>query len=353
MTAAFTHLLNIEHPVVQAPMAGVSTPELAAAVSNAGGLGSVGVGAGTAEQAREVIRATRALTDRPFNVNLFCHHPARPDREREAAWLEHLRSFFEEFSAQPPTELREIYTSFLADRDMFEMLLEERPPVVSFHFGLPPQTQIKALKDASIHLLASATTAQEAGLVEQAGIDAIVVQGVEAGGHRGLFEPDLGDPGISTLDLVRVVSRQSPLPVIAAGGIMDGGDIRQALDLGASAAQLGTAFILCPESAAPAAYRQNLKNAGPGATQITSAFSGRPARGLVNRLIREIGIPAAPRLPDYPIAYDAAKALHAAAAKQGSHAFAAHWAGQGAARAREMPAAVLVRTLVEELQQGQ
>lgn len=133
---------------------------------------------------------------------------------------------------------------------------------------------------------------------------------------------------------------------------MDGGDIRQALDLGASAAQLGTAFILCPESAAPAAYRQNLKNAGPGATQITSAFSGRPARGLVNRLIREIGIPGTPPLPDYPIAYDAAKALHAAAAKQGSHDFAAHWAGQGAARAREMPAALLVRTLVEELQQS-
>ncbi|MGH8355786.1 MAG: NAD(P)H-dependent flavin oxidoreductase, partial [Pseudomonas sp.] len=173
MNDRITHLLGIELPIIQAPMVGVSTPRLAAAVSNAGGLGSIGIGASSAEQARALIAETRALTERPFNVNLFCHRPAVADAEREEAWLEHLRPFFREFDATPPSALKEIYKSFLDDPQMLEMLLAERPSVVSFHFGLPSQAWIDALKAAGIRLLASATSLEEAVLVERAGIDAV------------------------------------------------------------------------------------------------------------------------------------------------------------------------------------
>ncbi|MGH8434667.1 MAG: NAD(P)H-dependent flavin oxidoreductase [Pseudomonas sp.] len=344
-----TQIPGVELPIIQAPMVGVSTPRLAAAVSNAGGLGSIGIGASTPEQARVMIRETRALTSKPFNVNLFCHRPAVANAQVEAAWLEYLKPYFAEFGAAPPTELREIYTSFLQDEAMLEVLLSERPAVVSFHFGLPPREQIRALKQAGITLLASATTVEEAALVEEAGVDFIVAQGIEAGGHRGVFEPERGDAGIGTLALVRLIAKQSQLPVIAAGGIMDGQGIAAAMALGASAAQLGTAFILCPESSANAAYRQTMKSDRVRHTQITSVISGRPARGIINRMFSEVGAPGAYVLPDYPITYDAAKALHAAASAKGNHDFAVQWAGQGAPLAREMPAAELVRTLMAEM----
>lgn len=351
MNDSITRLLGIEHPIIQAPMVGVSTPQLAAAVSNAGGLGSIGVGASTVAQARAMIAETRGLTDKPFNVNLFCHRPADPDAQRESAWLEHLRDMFAEFGATPPAALKEIYKSFLDDADMLEMLLAERPAVVSFHFGLPPAEHIRALKHAGIRLLASATTLEEAALVEQAGVDCVIAQGVEAGGHRGVFAPEQGDAAIGAMALVRLLVKRQRLPVIAAGGIMDGQAVAAAMTLGAAAAQLGTAFILCPESAANAAYRDRLKSARAGRTQITSAISGRPARGMINRMYLPVGAAGVPPLPDYPIAYDAAKALHAAASAQGNSDFAAHWAGQGAALARELPAAELVRRLVSEMTQ--
>lgn len=344
-----THIPGVEFPIIQAPMVGVSTPKLAAAVSNAGGLGSIGIGASTPEQARAMISETRVLTNKPFNVNLFCHRPAMANAQREAAWLEYLRPYFAEFGATPPAELKEIYKSFLQDEAMLELLLSERPAVVSFHFGLPPQEQIRALKQAGIILLASATTPAEAALVEEAEVDFIVAQGIEAGGHRGVFEPEQGDAGIGTLPLVRLIAKQTRLPVIAAGGIMDGQGIAAAMALGASAVQLGTAFILCPESSANAAYRQTMKSERARHTQITSVISGRPARGIINRIFSEVGAPGPYRLPDYPITYDAAKALHAAASARGNNDFAVQWAGQGAALAREMPAAELIRTLVEEM----
>ncbi|MCY1289073.1 Nitronate monooxygenase [compost metagenome] len=341
-------LLGISHPLIQAPMAGVSTPQLAAAVSNAGGLGSLGIGASTVEQVRTLIAETRALTAKPFNLNLFCHRPAQPDAAREAAWLAHLGPLFDEFGAQPPATLREPYPSFLADPAMLELLLDERPAVVSFHFGLPPAATLAALKQAGCVLMASATNLDEAAQIERAGIDLLIAQGVEAGGHRGLFDPAQGDAGIGTLALTRLCVERTSLPVIAAGGIMDGAGIAAALALGAGAAQLGTAFILCPESAANAAYRAALQSSMARHT----AISGRPARGLVNRMHREVDVPGAPPLPDYPIAYDAGKALHAAASAQGSHDFAAHWAGQGAPLARALPAAELVQRLVEEYQRA-
>lgn len=338
-------LLGIRHPIIQAPMVGVSTPALAAAVSNAGGLGSLGIGASTPAQARELIEQTRELTARPFNINLFCHRPASADAQREAQWLERLRPLFAEFGAQPPQQLREAYQSFLADPAMLDLLLEQRPAVVSFHFGLPPQDWVDALKGVGIRLLACVTSSAEARLAEAVGVDALVAQGVEAGGHRGVFEPAAGDVAIGTLALVRVLARQCRLPIIAAGGIMDGAGIKAAMTLGAAGVQMGTAFVLCPESSANAAYREALQSERAHETVITANISGRPARGLVNRLYGEAGA----LLPDYPIAYDAAKALHAVASAQGCHDFAAQWAGQGAPLARELPAAELLALLVEEM----
>ncbi len=338
-------LLDIRHPIIQAPMVGVSTPALAAAVSNAGGLGSLGIGASTPAQARELIEQTRALTARPFNINLFCHRPASADAQREAQWLERLRPLFAEFGAEPPQQLREAYQSFLADPAMLDLLLEQRPAVVSFHFGLPPQDWVDALKGAGIRLLACVTSSAEARLAEALGVDALVAQGVEAGGHRGVFEPAAGDAAIGTLALVRVLARQCRLPIIAAGGIMDGAGIKAAMTLGAAGVQMGTAFVLCPESSANAAYREALQSERAHDTAITANISGRPARGLVNRLYGDTGA----LLPDYPIAYDAAKALHAVASAQGCHDFAAQWAGQGAPLARELPAAELLALLVEEM----
>ena len=344
----FLAQLGIQQPVIQAPMAGVSTPRLAAAVSNAGGLGSLGIGASTAAQARQMIEETRALTTKPFNVNVFCHAPAARDSTREAAWLRHLAPLFAEVGAQVPAALEEIYTTFLEDEATFEVLLELRPTVVSFHFGIPTADRLKVLRKAGITTMATATNLHEAALIEQAGIDAIVAQGIEAGGHRGIFDPDKPDERLSTAVLVRLLTRQSKLPVIAAGGIMDGAGIKAALDLGAVAAQLGTAFILCHESAANASYRESLQSDRAAVTRMTDVLSGRPARGIVNRLITIGEAAGSPRPAAYPVAYDAAKRLNTAAAKLGNHEFAAQWAGQGAPMARELPAEVLVRHLVEE-----
>jgi nitronate monooxygenase len=329
-------------------MAGVSTPALAAAVSNAGGLGSLGIGASSVVEARRMIAETRALTSRPFNVNVFCHEPARREPAREQAWLDHLAPLFVEVGAEVPASLDEIYRSFLADEDAFRMLLEEKPAFVSFHFGLPSRERLEAFRRAGIKTLAAATSPREAALADEAGVDAIVAQGIEAGGHRGVFDPDAADERWTTMVLVRLLVGQTKLPVIAAGGIMDGQGIEAALDLGAAGVQLGTAFILCPESAASPSYRENLKRASAGTTRLTSVISGRPARGLPNRLVEHGEAKGSPTPAAYPVAYDAAKRLHAAATKRGSHAFATQWAGQGAPLARELPAAELVARLVAE-----
>lgn len=344
--------LGIALPIIQAPMAGVSTPALAAAVSNAGALGSLGIGASTVAQARRMIEETRSLTSRPFNVNVFCHAPAVRDMAREAAWLNHLSPLFAEFGVQAPTVLEEIYKSFITDEEAFEMLLDTRPSVVSFHFGLPAPERIAAFRDAGIKMLATATNLTEALAIEAAGIDAIVAQGIEAGGHRGIFDPEIVDERLSTSVLVRLIVTKTKLPVIAAGGIMDGQGIRAARDLGAIAAQLGTAFILCPESAANASYRANLKSGRAAATRLTPVLSGRPARGMVNRFIEYGEAAGSARPAAYPVAYDVAKQLNAVAVQQGDNEFAAQWAGQGAPLARELAAADLVAALASELRAG-
>ena len=354
MTSAHTPWmarLGMQHPIIQAPMAGTSTPQLAAAVSHAGGLGSVGIGAYGVEQAGQHIAQTHALTTRAFNVNLFCHLTAAADAQREAAWLAHLAPEFERFGATPPAALRCIYASAVGNAPLQAMLLRQRPQVVSFHFGLPEAAFIESLRSAGITTLACATSLEEARQIEQAGVDVIVAQGMEAGGHRGCFVPE-EDRLLSTLALVQILVRHTRLPVVAAGGIMDGTGIAAALQVGACAVQMGTAFILCPESAASQAYRAELQSDSAQHTAITAAISGRPARGMFNRL-HQLGRDYAGALPAYPMVYDAGKALHQAASAQGSSDYAAHWAGQGAPLARAMPAAELVRTLAQELEQAE
>ena len=344
--------LGLSHPIIQAPMAGTTTPALAAAVSNAGALGSLGVAAMNAAAARDAIRQTRELTQGAFNINLFCHKPAQADARRERAWIDYLAPSFAEFGAQPPAQLREIYTSFVVDDDMLQMLLDERPAVVSFHFGLPDAKRIDALHAAGCYLMATATSLDEARRIESAGIDAIVAQGIEAGGHRGIFEPDGPDEQLGTLALTRLLVSEFDVPVIAAGGIMDGAGIAAALALGAQAAQLGTAFVACPESAADEGYRAALLGDAARHTTLTSAISGRLARSIVNRFTALGEDPKAPRVPSYPITYDAGKALIAAAKAKGEFGYGAQWAGQAAPLARALPAAELVAQLERETQES-
>ena len=342
-------LVGIELPIIQAPMAGVSSPAMAAAVSNAGGLGSIGVGATNAEGARAMIAAVRMRSNGPVNVNVFCHRPAQADPRRESAWIERFAPEFAKLGAPPPASLNEIYRSFLADDEMLATLVAERPRVVSFHFGLPSAERVRALKQAGIILFASATSLAEARQACSAGVDAIVAQGHEAGGHRGVFDPDAEDSRLGAMALTRILAREIDLPVIVAGGIMDGAGIAAALRLGAAAAQLGTAFVGCDESLADAGYRAALFGDAAHHTTMTRAISGRPARCLANRFtLLGAGIAAAD-IPDYPTAYDLGKALHVAGKAKGEFGFGAQWAGQGAPLARAMPAADLVGMLAAEL----
>lgn len=349
MTHPLIERLGIDLPILQAPMAGVSSAAMAAAVSEAGGLGALGVAMAGVSGAQAMIGAVRARSNRAFNVNVFVHTPPQRDAAREAGWIDHWRPTFAEFGAEPPAALDNINTSFAIDDLMLAMLLAERPAVVSFHFGLPDGARIAALRAAGVTLLATVTSLAEARAAQTAGIDAIVAQGWEAGGHRGLFDPDRDDARLGTMALVRVLARQCALPVIAAGGIMDGAGIDAARRLGAVAAQLGTAYIACDESLADAGYRAALASEAAHHTTMTRAISGRPARCLANRFTSASRTIATAAIPAYPVAYDLGKALAAAAKSGGETGFGAQWAGQGAPLARAMPAAELTRTLAYEM----
>lgn len=340
--------LGLEVPIIQAPMAGVSTPAMAAAVCEAGGLGSLGLGAADTASAASMMQAVRDQTARPYHVNLFVHAQPKLQPHTEAAWVDYLAPYFQRFGAEPPKNLRAIYDSFLGNGAMLEVVLEAGPAVVSFHFGLPDSAQVAALKTKGCLLMASATCLDEATAAKNAGMDAVVAQGYEAGGHRGMFDPDMPDSRLSMGDLTRLLVKEAGLPVIAAGGIMDGRDVRAALDMGAVAAQMGTAFVGCDESAADDAYRAALFSDAARHTVMTRVISGRPARCLSNGFTaldqRQDAL-----VPDYPRAYDAGKALNQAAKSAGDGRFGAQWAGQGAPRARAMSAAQLMAQLKTEL----
>lgn len=338
--------LGISQPIFVAPMAGVSTPELAAAVSNAGGLGALGLGANSAKTAKQAIEKTQQLTDKPFQVNFFCHQPEAYDADQAQAWINYLAPQFEEFEAIPPTQLNKIYQSFVENDDLLDVVLETKPAAVSFHFGLPTVAQLAALKEAGIITMVSVTQLSEALAAHKAGIDILIAQGVEAGGHRGTFNPQC-DAGLNTLDLVILLTQYVDLPIVAAGGIMHGADVKLYLELGAQAAQLGTAFVQCAESSANAAYREALFE--QPITQITDSISGRPARGLFNAWHQYVDLPERPLHALYPYTYDLGKQLHAAASKQDEHGYGAFWAGSNVANLRRLDAKELMQTLIQEL----
>ena len=339
MRTQVTELLGVEHPVLLAPMARVSTPELAAAVSAAGALGGLGSGMLGVDELRAQAEAVRAHTDRPFQLNFFCHPPAEIVAAEATAARAAIAPLYEELGLGEPPEPSTPAIAFDAPR--LEALLEIRPPVVSFHFGLPGDEAIAACREAGITVLASATTVAEARDLEGRGVDAVVAQGAEAGGHRGSYLVDGDDGPVGTLALVPQVADAVSVPVIAAGAIADGRGLAAALALGAGAAQIGTAFIACPESAAPPEYRQALRAADAEHTTITRAFSGRPARVLRNRGTEEISEP----LP-YPTQMSLTAALRGAGRDPAD--FFPLFAGQGALLAREVPAAEVVATVVAE-----
>ena len=336
-------LLGTELPIIQAPMAGVQLHALAAAVSNAGGLGSLPCAMLDATGLRKELAALRAATDRPFNVNFFCHAPPPPDAKREAAWRSALAPYYREYGIDPAAiPAGPGRAPFSAE--MAEVLAEFKPKVVSFHFGLPSAELLQKVRATGAKILSSATTVEEARWLESRGVDAIIAQGEEAGGHRGLFMSDDLTTQLGTFALVPQVVRAVKVPVIAAGGIADAKGVAAAIALGAAAAQVGTSYLLCPEATTSTVHRRALKSEQARHTALTNLFTGRPARGIVNRIMRELGsISEAP--PAFPLATSAIAPLRAKAEAAGSGDFSPLWSGENPSGCKEIPAAQMTREL--------
>jgi len=336
-------LLGLELPVIQAPMAGAQSSALAIAVCNAGGLGSLPCAMLTLEQVHAELAKIRAGTGAPYNVNFFCHAPPEPDAGREAAWRSVLAPYYAEYgvdpSAIPPGPGRAPFTAEAAD-----LLSEFKPPVVSFHFGLPPARLLARVRAWGAKVLSSATTVEEARWLEAHGVDAVIAQGAEAGGHRGIFLDDDLTTQAGTFALLPQIARAVKVPVIAAGGICDAKGVAAALALGAAGVQVGTAYLLCLEATTSAVHRAALKSAGAGHTALTNVFTGGPARGIVNRIMRELG-PMNAVAPAFPLATAAIAPLRARAESAGKGDFSPLWCGQNPGGCREIPAAELTRSL--------
>jgi nitronate monooxygenase len=340
--------LEIEHPLLQAPMGGESTPEMAIAVGNAGGLGGLGCSYMSNEHLSDKVAQIRQGTSAPFNLNFFVHSPPAENPEIYAHTRERIAPFYAELGIDEfPHPLEAPCDTFTQSR--LECLLDLRPRVVSFHFGLPDIAMVRALQDTDCLVISSATTVAEARWLEAAGIDAIIAQGWEAGGHRGTFHVSHEDFGVGGLALIPQIVDAVDLPVIAAGGISDGRGIAAALVLGASAVQLGSAFLSCPEANINDAYREALQKTSDDATRLTSAFSGRPARAMNNRYIESMARSRAP-LPDYPTMYSFSDPLRLAGEKARKPGFEFYLWGQAAALNRECSSADLVHLLVKEAQ---
>lgn len=341
-------LLGIEHPIIQAPMASASNPELVAAVSEAGGLGSFGAAGTPPDRLRATVQAIQQRTDRAFNVNLFSAHTEEFDRSARPGpkLAERLAAYHSELgfgSVPDPAPL------FGPVKEQFDVLLEQGVPIISFHFGADARMVARA-HEAGAKVLCSATTVTEARQLEDMGIDAVIAQGGEAGGHRGTFTVDYRQALIGSMALIPQIVDAVSVPVIAAGGIMDARGVVASLALGASAAQLGTAFLGCPETPIGDAWRDSLQTAQAEATTVTEAMSGKPARGIRNRYIDEVEALDESLLP-YPAQYSISRELRKAAAERSDADFIAMWAGQGVGLIRQRCAADLVNDLVEESQQ--
>lgn len=336
-------LLGIQYSIVQAPMAGVQGNALAVAVSNAGGLGSLPCAMLSLDALRQELAAIKAQTDRPVNVNFFCHTPPAPDAAREATWRAALAPYYAEFGIDadsiPAGPGRAPFSAEAA-----EVLAEFRPAVVSFHFGLPAPELLERVRAWGAKVFASATTVDEARWLAERGVDAVIAQGFEAGGHRGNFLTDDLTTQVGTFALLPQIVRAVNVPVIAAGGIADARGVAAAMALGAAGVQVGTAYLLCPEATTTAIHRAALKSEAARHTAVTNVFTGRPARGIVNRVIRELG-PISPAAPAFPLATSAIAPLRAKAEAQGSGDFSPLWSGQNASGCKEIPAAELTREL--------
>lgn len=336
-------LMGLEHPIILAPMAGPGTADLAIAVSEAGGLGSLPCAMLTPEQARRELQVIKQRTARPFNINFFCHTSAS-DTERESKWKARLSSYYRELGLDPAAPFPAASRAPFDDA-MCVLVEEFRPKVVSFHFGLPEKQLLDRVKTAGALVLSSATTVEEARWLEAKGCDAVIAQGYEAGGHRGIFLSDDIATQAGTFALVPQVVDAVKVPVIAAGGIGDARGIAAALALGAAAAQIGTAYLFCPEAKVSDPYRKALRSAGEASTALTNVLTGRPARSILNRVIREVG-PLSPDAPQFPLAAGVLAPLRTKAEAQGSGDFSPLWAGQAASLGREMPAGELTHQLV-------
>jgi len=338
-------LFGIELPIIQAPMAGVQGSALAVAVSNAGGLGSLPCAMLTPETMRKELAVIASQTRGPFNVNFFCHSPPKPDPEREAAWRRLLAPYYKEFGVDPESVAagpgRAPFSHEAAD-----VLSEFKPPVVSFHFGLPSPELLARLRAWNPVILSSATTVEEAGWLEAHGADAIIAQGLEAGGHRGHFLSGDLTLQMGTFALLRQIVREVKVPVIAAGGIADAQGVAAALALGAAGVQIGTAYMLCPEATTARVHRAALKSEAARHTALTNLFSGGPARGIMNRAMRELG-PINSTAPPFPLAAAAMAPLRAKAEAADSGDFSPLWSGENATGCKEAPAAQLTCELAD------
>lgn len=344
-----SQLLNIELPIIQAPMAGVQGSALAIAVSQAGGLGSLPAAMLDADTLRAELATLRSGTDRPYNVNFFCHHASPLNLPQEQRWRQRLRPYYAAFAlAEPPLPGGPTRMPF--DANMAAVLEAFAPPVVSFHFGLPDPALLQRVKAWGARILSSATTLEEGLWLQAHGVDAVIAQGLPAGGHRGHFLAADLQGQCDTLALVRQLVAQLHLPVIAAGGIADAAGVQAALQSGAIAAQIGTAYLLCPQASTSALHRQALRQAAASAdaahtpTQLTNLFTGRPARGLVNRVMREIG-PMCADAPTFPWASSAIAPLRQCAEAQGSTDFSPLWSGTNTSGCAETDAGALTRKL--------
>jgi len=341
-TRRLLDLLGIDVPVVLAPMAGNSTPELVAAVSNAGGLGSYGCAMLSREQLVDECARIRAATNRSFNLNFFCHAPPDVTVEQERAWRARLAPYYAELDLDQTAAAPGARRPF--DEETCETVLAIAPKVVSFHFGMPKPELVQRLKTAGMVLLSSATTSAEARRLVELGADVIVAQGFEAGGHRGMFLSSDINTQVGTMALVPQVVDAVNVPVIATGGIADARGAAAALALGAAAVQVGTAYLFCPQAKVSALHRAALRSARDDQTALTNLFTGRPARGLVNRFMRELG-PINAAAPQFPQAANTVTPLRAEAERRGSADFSPLWSGQAAALAREVDAGELTRSL--------
>ena len=339
-------LFATDFPLIQAPMAGVQGSALAVAVCNAGGLGSLPCAMLNADALRRELTAINAQTDKPYNVNFFCHAPAVFDETREAAWKASLAPFYREFGIDPQA-IANAPSRAPFDAAFADVLAEFKPPVVSFHFGLPSPELLARVRGWGAKVMSSATTVNEALWLEAHGVDVIIAQGLEAGGHRGMFLTDDITTQTGTFALLPQVLRAVRVPVVAAGGIADAQGVAAALKLGAAAVQIGTAYLLCPEATITPMHRAALKSEAARHTALTNLFTGRPARGIMNRFMREHG-PISALAPTFPLATSAMMPLRKAAEALGSGDFSPLWSGQNASGCKEISAAELTRELAGE-----